>query len=596
MDLVPEVEKIKDLVSPEAYENLKTWSTDKSLTDFRGDLAVLLQSADLALIEDSFYKHIEIGTGGIRGPIGVGPNRINLQTIGEAAQGLANFIEDFGADAKLRGVVVGYEARKLSRPLAELCCSVFAANGIKSYLFDGLRATPEISFSVRHLAATSGVMLTASHNPRTDNGFKFYWSDGGQVVPPNDQKYMGFVKGVSEIKKMLFSEASKLGMVETIGVKVDEAYWDAIRDLSLVKNRNAKIVFSPIHGAGITNVLPVLKQETFDVTVVPQQAEPNENFPTAVGDLINPEYKEVMSIPMDLGEKVGADLVINSDPDADRIGVAAKMAFGNNQVQFLTGNEVGVAMCHFILSQLKDKGKLRAENLVLETYVTTSLISKIAKDFGIKVIDDLLVGFKFIGEIIEKLENKNDFIFAAEESLGYLRGTFVRDKDAAIAALTLAELVSWLKDDNKTLVDYLDEIYTKYGYFKNILHMQEMRGKVGFVNIGRVMRGLRADPPKKLGSFQVVRTVDRLPSEKADPNKYKVGTTGDQLTFVFSDDELVRVTVRPSGTEPKIKYYIQARASVSVNLDEVKRKVDGDANKIESAILAEAKKYIQLDG
>ena len=595
MDLLKTVKDLKNSqkISQEAYDNLKIWLTEDKFKDFKQEVVELLQSDDLGSVEDSFYKHIEIGTGGIRGPIGVGPNRINLETIGEAAQGLANFIEDFGAGALDRGVVVGYEARRLSKTFAELCCAVFAANGIKSYLFEGLRATPQISFAVRHLKTMAGVMLTASHNPRTDNGFKFYWSDGGQVVPPVDQKFMELVKGVSSIKKIAFDKAVSSGMVKIIGEAVDKAYWLAIRSLTLVKNRGAKIVFSPIHGAGITNVLPVLAAEGFDVIVLPEQAKPDENFPTAVGDLINPEYREVMDLPIALGEKVGADLVLNSDPDADRVGVAAKISQNSNDLQFLTGNEVGVAMGFFILCELKRMGKLKPDNLVIETYVTTSLISDIAKSFEVKVIDDLLVGFKFIGEIIERLDNKDDFVFAAEESLGYLRGTFVRDKDAAIAALTLAELASFLRDEGKTLINYLDEIYAQYGYYKNVLHMQEMRGKIGFLNIGRVMRGLRADPPNQLVSIKVVKTIDRLPTQKALPENYKTGMTGDQLTFVLSDDERVRLTVRPSGTEPKIKYYIQNYHKVSGSLSEIKRKVDKIAFALEKAILEEAGKYIE---
>lgn len=588
-----DLQEIKNQLSVEAFKNLQIWRKDQNLVDFREDLEKLLDSGDFAQIEDSFYKHIEVGTGGIRGPIGMGPNRINFQTIGEAAQGLAQFIEDFGVEVKEKGVVVGHEARKLSRPLAELCCSVFAANGIKSYLFDGLRSTPEVSFAVRYLKATAGVQLTASHNPRTDNGFKFYWSDGGQVVPPVDLKFMELVKNVRQINKVSFREAVKSGMVTMIGKELDEVYWQAILGLSLVKSRSAKIVFSPIHGAGITNVLPVLEKEGFEVSVVPEQAKPDENFPTAVGDLINPEYPQVMELPMKLGEKLGADLVVNSDPDADRIGVAAKIDIGRSDMQFLTGNEVGVAMCHFILSQLKEAGKLRPENLVIETYVTTSLISQIARSFGVRVVDDLLVGFKFIGEIIEKLSNKDDFVFAAEESLGYLRGTFVRDKDAAIAALTLAELSSFLKDGGKTLINYLDEIYWQYGYFKNILHMQEMRGKVGFVNTGKVMMGLRVSPPEVLAGMAVLRVVDRLPKEKVQSQNYKTGATGDQLTFVLSSDERTRVTVRPSGTEPKIKYYIQHFGKVEGDLETVRREVDKVAKGLEEAILNEAAKYIK---
>lgn len=580
-------------ISEDTYANLKLWLGDPKFESFRKEIQELLEQNDVSAIEDSFYKHIEIGTGGIRGPIGVGPNRINLQTIGEAAQGLSNFIEDFGEAAKDHGVVVGHEVRKLSRPLAQLCCSIFAANGIRSYLFDGLRATPEVSFAVRHLKATAGVMLTASHNPRTDNGFKFYWSDGGQVVPPVEQKFMELVKSVTEIKRIPFDEAVVSGMVQIIGKEVDDVYIEAVRGLSLVTSRSAKIVFSPIHGAGITNVLPVLENEGFDVTVVPEQAKPDENFPTAVGDLINPEYKEVMDMPIALGENLGADLVINSDPDADRLGVASKVSLGSNKLQFLTGNEVGVAMCHFILSQLKSHRKLRPAHLVLETYVTTSLISKIARSFGVKVVDDLLVGFKFMGEIIEKLDNKDDFVFAAEESLGYVRGTFVRDKDAAISAFTLAELVSFLKDEGDTLIEYLDDIYRKYGYYKNRLYMQEMRGKIGFMNTGEVMKGLRNNPPKKLARISVVSVIDRLPPEKAKVENYKTGVTGDQLTFVLSGDERVRVTVRPSGTEPKIKYYIQNYGEVSGDLGNVKKRVDQIAYALEKAILTEAQKHIK---
>lgn len=580
-------------LSPEAVKYLDLWLLDSRFEKFRKDTEKLLASNDVPQIEDSFYKHIEIGTGGIRGTLGVGPNRINARTIGEAAQGLANFIEDFGQVAKEKGVVVGYEARRQSREFAELCCRVFAANGIKSYIFDGLRATPETSFAVRYLKATAGVQLTASHNPRTDNGFKFYWSDGGQVVPPVDQKFMELVAGVQEIKELDFEKAKKTGLVEEVGEDIDNAYVGAICELSLVAEKGAKIVFSPIHGAGITNVLPVLKKQGFDVELVPQQAKPDENFPTAVGDLINPEYKEVMELPMKYGEEKGADIVINSDPDADRIGVASKVKIEGNTLKFLTGNEVGAAMCHFILERLKEKKLLKPEHLIIETYVTTSLISDIAKSFEVRIIDDLLVGFKFIGEIIEKLDNKGDFIFAAEESLGYLRGTFVRDKDAAIAALILGELTSYLKVKKKTLIGYLEDIYREFGYYKNILNMQEMRGKVGFENTGKIMKGLRNHPPTKLGGYQVLKVIDRLPEEERTEAKYKTGMTGDQLTFVLSEDGKTRVTVRPSGTEPKIKYYIQVFSTPDVEMGTLKKKIDEKASKLEESILLAARKYIQ---
>ncbi len=580
-------------ISSEAATNLISWLTDTQYKDFIPEVETLLDTENWHDIEDAFYARITVGTGGIRGQLGVGPNRINMRTIGEAAQGLSQFIKDFGEEAINKGVVVGYEARKFSKEFATLSCEVFAGNGIKAYLFDHLRSTPELSFAVRHLETTAGVQITASHNPRTDNGFKFYWSDGGQVVPPLDLKFMDLVNSVIHIEKMPLTEAKKKDIIEMVGEKIDKSYLKKVQGLSLTKSRSAKIVFSPIHGAGSTNVLPVLKSEGFDVTVVPEQAKPDEDFPTAHGDLINPEYREVMELSIRLGEKLGADLVINSDPDADRIGVAAKRSLKSNELQFLTGNQVGIALVNFILNQLKDQKKLPKNGLVIETYVTTSLISDIAQSMGVKVTDDLLVGFKFIGEIIEKLPDKNDFIFAAEESLGYLMGTFVRDKDAAIAGLMLAELVSWLKDQNKTLVEYLDEIYTNHGYYKNILNMVELRGKVGKQHIAAIMKGLRAKLPKELSGLPVLEINDRLSLEKKDPEKYKVGVTGDQLTLIFSKDGTTKVTIRPSGTEPKVKYYIQHYESVDGNLNQVRQRVDEQAKKLEDSIVEIGQKIIK---
>lgn len=578
-------EDLKQNLSAEAFKNLQTWLTDPQYSIYKTELETLINQKNWTELEDRFYKHAEIGTGGIRGTIGAGMNRINLRIIGEAAQGLSHFIDDFGPEAKAKGVVVGYEARKMSRPFAQLCCQVFAANGIKAYLFDGLRATPEVSFAVRYLNAVAGVQITASHNPRTDNGFKFYWTDGGQVVPPYDQKYMELVSAVTDIKTIGFDEAKNSGLISMISDEVDNAYIRSIQGLTLVKSRSAKIVFSPIHGAGSRNVLPVLKTEGYDVTVVPEQAEPDENFPTAKGDLINPEYPEVMELPIALGVKIGADVAINSDPDADRIGVAVRKSFDSPSLQFLTGNEVGIVMIHFLLTQLKEQGKLNPDGVVMETYVTTSLISQIAHYFGVKVVDDLLVGFKFIGELVEKLPNKNDFIFAAEESLGYLRGSFVRDKDSAIASLILAEAVSYLKDHGKTVITYLDEIYQQYGYYRNILNMQEMRGKVGFENRNKIMIALRHNPPAELNGMKILNTIDRLPVEKRPVEKYKCGATGDQITFLFSSDGLCRLTARPSGTEPKIKYYIQWVGSPGADLTAVKKEVDQKAEGLEKAII-----------
>ncbi len=581
-------EELKDKLSLEAYTNITKWLSDDEYLSFRGEINSLIEQKKYSYLEDCFYKHIEIGTGGIRGSLGPGPNKINLRTIGEAAQALCQFMTEVSPESMSMGVVIGHEVRKNSIPFASLCASILAANGIKSYLFESFRATPEISFAVRHLGAVAGIQLTASHNPRTDNGFKFYWTDGGQVVPPLDQKFMELVQNVAEVKRMDFEEAKSGGYVTIIGEDIDKIYWEKVRNLSVSKSRSAKIVFSPIHGAGSKNVLPVLSQEGFDVFVVPEQAEPDEDFPTAVGDLINPEYVEVMELPMKYGVEKGADLVINSDPDADRIGVASKIKIGSNEVRFLTGNQLGVLLTEFLLKKKKDLGELNSSNLILETYVTTSLISKIAQGYGIKVVDDLLVGFKFIAEIIEKLENKNDFLFAAEESLGYLAGSFVRDKDASIAALLAAEMVSELKDQGKTMVNYLDEIYAKYGYFKNILRMVELPGKEGAGNIRKIMLGLRSRDWTEIGGKKVLTVIDRLPEEKRDESIYKTGSAKDMRTFIFSNDGLCRLTARPSGTEPKVKYYIQFWGDFKD-----KGLIDKNAEDIEAGILEIQEKILK---
>lgn len=574
------IEELKNNLSKEAYDNLQIWLNDLEYKAYHTEINQLIEQKKYSLLEDCFYKHIEIGTGGIRGSLGPGPNRINHRTIGEAAQALCHFMKEVSPQSMEKGVVIGHEVRKNSVPFANLCASVLAANGIKSYLFDSFRSTPEISFAVRHLGAVAGIQLTASHNPRTDNGFKFYWTDGGQVVPPLDEKFMQLVKNVTDVSRVDFDEATKQGFIKIIGEEVDRVYFAKVRGLSVSKSRSAKIVFSPIHGAGSKNVLPVLTQEDFDVFVVPEQAEPDEEFPTAVGDLINPEYIEVMELPMRYGRERGADLVINSDPDADRIGVAAKVSLEGSEIKFLTGNQLGTALVEFLLSKKKITGELKSSNIIIETYVTTSIISKIAKSYGIKTYDDLLVGFKFIAEIIEGLRDKEDFLFAAEESLGYLAGSFVRDKDASIAALLASEMVSELKDSGKTLVEYLDEIYQKYGYFKNILRMVELPGKEGAMSIRKIMLALRGRDWSEIGGKKVIGVVDRLPEEKRDESIYKTGSAKDMITFIFSEDKLCRLTARPSGTEPKIKYYIQYWGKFGD-----RERIDVDAKAIEDGII-----------
>jgi phosphoglucomutase/phosphomannomutase len=571
-------------ISKEAFENLKKWLAEEEFASYKDEIESLIKAGSWEELEDAFYSHVRIGTGGIRGKIGVGPNRINLRTIGEAAQGLSQFIEDFGEEAKQKGVVVGHEVRKNSVEFARLTGSVLAANGIKTFLFDGIRSTPEISFAIRHLQTIAGVELTASHNPKTDNGFKFFWTYGGQVVPPLDQKFMELVLNVKEIKKLDFEEAKKSGMVKIIGKEVDEAYFQSIMALSLVKTRTAKIAFSPINSCATTNALPILRQEGFDVTVVPEQENPDENFPGAFGDFINPEYEEVIAPTTKLAEKIEADLAICADPDGCRIGATVKASNLSNKLVFLTPNELGSAMLYFILSTLKEEGKLQRENLFVKTHNTTNLASDIAESFGIKVEGELLVGFKWIGQVVENLKNKEDFIFAFEDTCGYVRGDYIRDKDAAVAALLLAEMASWLKDRKMTIVDYLKEIYQKYSYYRNITDQIDVEGKSGFEDVFNCMRAFREKPPKEIAGFKVLKTADRLDPEFRKADKYKPGMTGDQVTFFLSEDGKTKVMARPSGTQPQLKYAIQHQAKVDGDFEKTKKEVDSVAFSLEKAM------------
>ncbi|MFA6511690.1 MAG: phospho-sugar mutase [Patescibacteria group bacterium] len=576
----------REHLSSEALVNLERWLTDPAFAEFVPAIKELIAEGDWKAIEDHFYMHIMVGTGGIRGTLGVGPNRMNRRTISEAAQGLSQFIHDFGEDAVAKGVVIGYEVRRQAREFAELSAEVFAANGIRAYLFPHLCSTPEVSFAIRHLSTTAGVMITASHNPRTDNGFKFYWADGGQVVPPLDLKFMDLVNNVERITHMTAADARDKGLLHDVSTETDEAYIVAVRGLSMNSSRSAHIVYSPMHGAGSTNVLPVLTQEGFHLSVVEAQREPDENFSTATSDLINPEFDEVIAMALQQAEQQGSDIAIVSDPDADRLGVATKMTMDGTAMLHLNGNEVGTALVHYLLTELKQKGMLTPAHLVVETNVTSTLISDIAKAFNVRIEDDLLVGFKFIGEIIEKLENKDTFVIGAEESLGYLVGTFVRDKDASIAALLLCELVSVLRDQGKTLAQYLDEIYQEYGYYKTVLKYMEMKGKEGFKRKEKIMLGLRANPPKKIAGYPVLKIVDRLPEEQRTKEKYNVGRTGDQIAFVLSEDGRNRVTVRPSGTEPMVKCYFQYFSSIEGTLEETRARIDAEVDRMVKEILA----------
>jgi phosphoglucomutase/phosphomannomutase len=434
---------------------------------------------------------------------------------------------------------------------------------------------------VRYLKAIAGVQITASHNPRTDNGFKFFWTDGGQVVPPLDLKFMDLVINVQEIKRMDFNEAKDKGLVELIGKEVDEAYLKKLKDLSLVKTRSAKIAFSPLHSVGVTNVLEILKQEGFDVRVLAEQARPDGNFPGAYRDYINPEFEQVLEPTTKFGEKIGADLAICTDPDGCRFAAAFRVNKNSKELQYITANEIASAMLYFILFLLKERGKLTKDLLYIKIFASTTLATDIAKSFGIRYVDDLLVGYKWIGQVVEHMKDPGNFIFSFEDTCGYSRGDFIRDKDGAIGAVTAAELVSWLKDQNKIITEYLDEIYERYGYYRNVLYQVEVSGKEGFEDIEKLYKAFRADPPKELAGLKVLKIRDKLDTKLRDPEKYIAGVTGDEITFILSPDERIRLLTRPSGTQPQFKYYLQTYGKVDGDLGDVKKEVDVLAEAIE---------------
>lgn len=556
-------------LSPAAAKNLKQWLTEPKYQEYKAELGQLVQQEKWQQLEDSFYTIVPFGTGGRRGTVGVGSNRINKVTIGESAQGLADYL-------KQGSVVIAYDTRLTSVELAHYTATVFAANNIQTYLFDSDRPTPELSFAVRHLKASAGVVISASHNPPSDNGFKAYWNDGAQVVPPHDTNIMAAVEAAKEIKTTDFDAAVKARTIKMIGQEIDDAYQAAVLAESLSPSRSASIVYSPLHGTGGKSALAVLKKAGFAVTEVTEQSTPDGNFPNIPNHIANPEVLATNDMATEYAKRTGSDFALTTDPDADRLGVIAKDKTGT--YQFLTGNQIAALIGHYVLSELKKQNKLTPKNFIAKTIVTTDFLNAFTDDFGVKIYDKLLIGFKYIGELIRTTEGQEQFIFGGEESHGILKGTYTRDKDAAIAALLIAELASNLKDQGKTLLDQLDELYQKYGLFTEKLHTVTYPGAAGAVTMQGIMQKLRTAPPQKIGDYPVVEVIDRATSNE--------GTKGDVLIFSLSADRRTRVTVRPSGTEPKLKIYTQYwEPFTGNNIASSKQHAEQAANALQQAIL-----------
>ena len=527
-------------------------------------------------IKERFYMDLEFGTAGLRGIIGAGTNRMNIYVVRRATQGLANYIAK--VDKKSQGVAIAYDSRHMSPEFAQEAALCLAANGIKAYIFETLRPTPELSFAVRHLGCVAGINVTASHNPPEYNGYKVYWEDGAQITPPHDSGIMGEVKAISDwntVKTMDKAEAEKAGLFEVIGKEVDDAYMAELKkqvihmDAIQAEGKNLKIVYTPLHGTGNIPARRILKELGFEnVYVVKEQELPDGDFPTV--SYPNPEAAEAFELGLKLAKEVDADLVLAADPDADRLGVRVKDK--NGEYHDLTGNMSGCLLANYEISQRKAvNGSLPEDGALIKTIVTTNLADAIAKGYGVKLIE-VLTGFKFIGQQILGFEKsgKGSYLFGFEESYGCLIGTYARDKDAIVATMALCEAAAYYKTQGKTLWDAMIEMYEQFGYYKDDIKAVTMKGIEGLQKIQDIMNSLRQNPPAEFAGHKVVAVRDYKADTIKNLETGEVTPTGlpnsNVLYYELTNDAWV--CVRPSGTEPKVKFYYGVKGTSLADADE----------------------------
>ena len=527
-------------------------------------------------IKERFYMDLEFGTAGLRGIIGAGTNRMNIYVVRRATQGLANYIAK--VDKKSQGVAIAYDSRHMSPEFAQEAALCLAANGIKAYIFETLRPTPELSFAVRHLGCVAGINVTASHNPPEYNGYKVYWEDGAQITPPHDSGIMGEVKAISDwntVKTMDKAEAEKAGLFEVIGKEVDDAYMAELKkqvihmDAIQAEGKNLKIVYTPLHGTGNIPARRILKELGFEnVYVVKEQELPDGDFPTV--SYPNPEAAEAFELGLKLAKEVDADLVLATDPDADRLGVRVKDK--NGEYHDLTGNMSGCLLANYEISQRKAvNGSLPEDGALIKTIVTTNLADAIAKGYGVKLIE-VLTGFKFIGQQILGFEKsgKGSYLFGFEESYGCLIGTYARDKDAIVATMALCEAAAYYKTQGKTLWDAMIEMYEQFGYYKDDIKSVTMKGIEGLQKIQDIMNSLRQNPPAEFAGHKVVAVRDYKADTIKNLETGEVTPTGfpnsNVLYYELTNDAWV--CVRPSGTEPKVKFYYGVKGTSLADADE----------------------------
>lgn len=527
----------------------------------KAEVERLLNDENKSPLIDAFYKDLEFGTGGLRGIMGAGSNRMNIYTVGSATQGLANYLLKEFADRDEIKVVIGHDCRNNSRKFAEISADIFSANGIKVYLFEDLRPTPEISYAIRKLGCQSGIMVTASHNPKEYNGYKAYWNDGAQVLAPHDRNIIVEVNRIQSVSEIKFKGNKEL--IEIIGRDMDNAFIEEVKKLvlspeSIAKQNDLKIVYTPIHGAGITMVPDALRAIGFtNIIDVPQQYVVSGEFPTVVSP--NPEEPAALDLAIKRAIETNADLVMATDPDADRIGIAIRDSKG--EFILVNGNQTMLIFLYYIITRRKQLGLLESNDFVVKTIVSTELVTTIAKRNGVDIFD-CYTGFKWIADVIRKYEGLKRYIGGGEESYGFLAGDFVRDKDSVSACALCAEIAAWARDNGKTMYELLQDIYVEYGYSKEENVSLVRKGKEGADEIEAMMRNFRSNPVKSIGGSPVAYMKDYASLEATDfihNEKYALDmpTTSNVLQYITDDG--TKLSVRPSGTEPKIKFYIEVK-------------------------------------
>ena len=543
-------------------EKAEKWLTPAYDAETQAEVKRMLENPDKTELIDSFYKDLEFGTGGLRGIMGAGTNRMNIYTVGAATQGLSNYLNKCFAGKKDISVVVGHDCRNNSDKFAKISADIFSANGIKVYLFDDLRPTPEVSFAIRHFGCQSGINITASHNPREYNGYKAYWDDGAQVLAPHDTAIIDKVNKVT-VADIKFNGNKDL--IQIIGKEVDKVYLDMVHSISIDpevirRQKDLSIVYTPLHGAGRVLIPDSLKEWGFEnINCVPEQMVKDGNFPTVVSP--NPENAEALSMAIALAKKIDADIVMASDPDADRVGMACKDDKG--EWVLINGNQTCLIFLYYIIKNRIAMGKMQPNDFIVKTIVTTELIKAVADKNKIEM-RDCYTGFKWIAREIRLSEGKQQYIGGGEESYGFLAEDFVRDKDAVSACSLLAEICAWAKDQGKTLYDVLMEIYVEYGFSKETTVNVVKPGKSGAEEIKAMMDNFRANPPKEIGGSAVSLIKDyktlELTDAQGNVSKLDMPETSNVLQYFTVDG--TKISVRPSGTEPKIKFYIEVKGEM----------------------------------